>query len=102
MLLIGALLATTLSACEPRYGALQQQWSYATGDTIAATPQAQYGNVFIGSWDGYEYSLTAAGGTRNWRTFLGQASTPACDTLGVTSSPVIISGTGYLGGGNDR
>jgi outer membrane protein assembly factor BamB len=101
-LLLGALLAIAITGCEPRYGALQQQWSYATGDTIAATPQVQYGNVFIGSWDGYEYSLTAAAGARNWRTFLGQATNPACDTLGVTSSPVIINGTGYLGGGDGR
>jgi outer membrane protein assembly factor BamB len=99
-LLLGALLAIAMSGCEPRYGALQQQWSFATGDTIAATPQAQYGNVFIGSWDGYEYSLSAAGGTQTWRTFLGQATNPACDTVGVTSSPVIINGTGYLGGGS--
>jgi outer membrane protein assembly factor BamB len=98
-LLLGALLATAMTGCEPRYGALQQQWSYATGDTIAATPQVQYDTVFIGSWDGYEYALTAPGGTQRWRTFLGRAPNPACDTLGVTSSPVIIDGTGYLGGG---
>jgi len=94
-----ALAGIAMAGCEPRYGALQEEWSFPTGDTIAATPQVQYGNAFIGSWDGYEYSLRASSGTLNWRTFLGQADNPACDTLGVTSSPVIISGTGYLGGG---
>jgi outer membrane protein assembly factor BamB len=97
--LCGALASVALAGCEPRYGALQQQWSFPTGDTIAATPALEYGQVYIGSWDGYEYSLNQTTGAQTWRTFLGRATNPACDTLGVTSSPVIINGTGYLGGG---
>ena len=95
-------MAVTLASCEPRYGALQLQWSLVTGAEIAATPAVNYGTVYIGSWDGYEYGLDEATGAQKWRTFLGQVTNPACDTLGVTSSPLLINGTAYLGGGNDR
>jgi outer membrane protein assembly factor BamB len=91
----------TIAGCS-RYGPLDQQWSYKTGDTIAATPALQWSQVFIGSWDGYEYALDEATGALKWRTFLGQAPDPGgCDTTGVTSSPLTINGTLYLGGGDD-
>ncbi len=91
----------TIVGCS-RYGPLDQQWSYKTGDTIAATPALQWNQVFIGSWDGYEYALDEATGALKWRTFLGQAPDPGgCDTTGVTSSPLTINDTLYLGGGDD-
>ncbi|MBA3262476.1 MAG: PQQ-binding-like beta-propeller repeat protein, partial [Thermoleophilaceae bacterium] len=71
---------------------LRVQWSKATGDTIAATPAVGNGQVYIGSWDGYEYALDEASGAQSWRTFLGQVDNPSCDILGVTSSPVLLGG----------
>jgi outer membrane protein assembly factor BamB len=95
-----ALLAL-LPGCG-KYGALKQQWSYKTDDTIAATPALNGGRVFIGSWDGYEYALDEATGALKWRTFLGRVPNPGpCDDIGVTSSPLTIGGTLYLGGGDD-
>jgi outer membrane protein assembly factor BamB len=85
-----------------RYGSLPQQWSVQTGDKIAATPAVNWGRVFIGSWDGYEYSLNEATGAQYWRTYLGVVPNPGgCDELGVTSSPLTLDGTLYLGGGDD-
>lgn len=99
--LFAAALVIALPGC-PRYGALRQQWSYKTGDTIAATPQLNWSRVFIGSWDGYEYALDESTGALKWRTFLGQAPDPGgCDEVGVTSSPLTINGSLYLGGGDD-
>jgi outer membrane protein assembly factor BamB len=99
-----ALSATLLiTACDPpsRYGPLHVEWSVKTGDTIAATPAFSNGKVYIGSWDGYEYAFDQASGAQRWRTFLGQYTNPACDTLGVTSSPAITSSnSAFLGGGD--
>jgi outer membrane protein assembly factor BamB len=96
-----AALVVTLAGC-PKYGALQQQWSYKTGDTIAATPVIESSSVFIGSWDGYEYSLNESTGALKWRTYLGRVNDPGgCDTVGLTSAPLTIGGNLYLGGGDD-
>jgi outer membrane protein assembly factor BamB len=103
--LVVGLFALALLAALPgcaKYGGLTQQWSYKTGDTIAATPAVEWNRVFIGSWDGYEYSLNESDGTLNWKRYLGQTPDPGgCDTAGVTSSPLTIGGTLYLGGGDD-
>jgi outer membrane protein assembly factor BamB len=91
----------TVAGCST-YGALHQQWSVQTGDKIAATPAVNWGRVFVGSWDGYEYALDEATGSQYWRTFLGVVPNPGgCDELGVTSSPLTLDGTLYLGGGDD-
>jgi outer membrane protein assembly factor BamB len=99
--LLGVLAAVALAGCEPRYGALREQWRFSTGDTIAATPAVGSGRAFIGSWDGYEYALDETTGSQAWRTFLGRTLGP-CDELGVTSSPLLLDGRAYLGGGDDK
>jgi outer membrane protein assembly factor BamB len=94
-------MAGTVAGCA-RYGPLEQQWSFKTGDTIAATAAVNSNRVFIGSWDGYEYALDEATGALKWRTYLGRVPDPGgCDTVGVTSSPLTIGGNLYLGGGDD-
>jgi polyvinyl alcohol dehydrogenase (cytochrome) len=99
--LFALALLVALPGC-PKYGALTQQWSYKTGDTIAATPAINWNRVFIGSWDGYEYALDEATGAFIWKRYLGRVPDPGgCDTIGVTSSPLTIDGTLYLGGGDD-
>ena len=95
------LVALVLAGCEPRYGALHEQWRFSTGDTVAATPAVGSGRVFVGSWDGYEYALDEVTGIQKWRTFLGRTPSP-CDALGVTSSPLLLGGLAYLGGGDDN
>jgi outer membrane protein assembly factor BamB len=97
----GVLAAMVFAGCEPRYGALGEQWRFSTGDTVAATPAVGSGRVFLGSWDGYEYALDELTGTQKWRTYLGRTSGP-CGALGVTSSPLLLGGHAYLGGGDDR
>lgn len=100
-LLCAAALVAALTGCS-RYGPLQQQWTYKTGDTIASTPVFNSGNVYVGSWDGYEYALNESTGALKWRTYLGRAPDPGgCDTAGVTSAPLTIGGALYLGGGDD-
>jgi outer membrane protein assembly factor BamB len=103
-LLLGICAASLLAALPgcSKYGALTQQWSYKTGDTIAATPAMNWSRVFIGSWDGYEYSLNETNGSLYWKKYLGQVPDPGgCDTVGVTSSPLTIGGSLYLGGGDN-
>ena len=58
-------------------------------------------SAYVGSWDGYEYSLSTVNGALNWKTFLGQTTTPACNppTIGVTSSATVVNGVVYVGGG---
>jgi polyvinyl alcohol dehydrogenase (cytochrome) len=99
--LAAAALVIVLPGC-PKYGGLSQQWSYKTGDTIAATPAINWNRVFIGSWDGNEYALNEADGTLIWKKYLGVVPNPGgCDDIGVTSSPLTIDGTLYFGGGDD-
>jgi outer membrane protein assembly factor BamB len=91
----------TIAGCS-RYGPLEQQWSFQTGDKVAATPAVNWSRVFVGSWDGYEYALDEATGAQRWRTFLGVVPNPGgCDELGVTSSPLTLGGSLYLGGGDN-
>src|SRR5512132_1866496 len=71
IVLSALVMAGTVAGCA-RYGPLEQQWSFKTGDTIAATAAVNSNRVFIGSWDGYEYALDEATGALKWRTYLGR------------------------------
>jgi outer membrane protein assembly factor BamB len=61
-----------------------------TGGPIAATPTVGGGNVYVGSWDGYEYAYRGKSGSRLWRTYLGRTYDGNCGyglaTLGITSA----------------
>ena len=59
-------------------------------------------NVYVGSWDGFEYAFDQATGEQKWRTDLGKYVHPDCGQVGVTSSPAVIDTNLYLGGGFDR
>src|SRR5438132_10772034 len=82
--------------------ALKKKWSYATGGSIVASPAIVNGTVYVGSWDGYEYSIDGAKGALNWKTSLGQTNDPACNppVLGVTSGATLVNGVLYAGGGD--
>lgn len=100
---LGSVARTSANSVDPSISAqtarqLSQLWSYATNGTVAASPAVVNGTVYVGSWDGYEYALRAADGSRLWRTYLGVDSTCGYQ-LGVTSSATVVSDTVYVGGG---
>jgi outer membrane protein assembly factor BamB len=84
-------------------GQLSKLWSFKTQDAIAAPATVVGYSIYIGSWDGYEYSIDSQTGVLNWKTFLGKTiANPWCDPpqLGITSAPTYDNGTLYLGGGD--
>jgi outer membrane protein assembly factor BamB len=85
-------------------GPLKQLWRARTGGLIAATPTVAGGNVYVGSWDGYEYAYRAKSGRRLWRMYLGRTYDGHCGyglaTLGITSAARLDDHTLYLGGGD--
>lgn len=95
-----------MSGCNPasQFGPLPQEWSARTGGPNVARPVVQSGSVYVGSWDGYEYSLDEVSGTQKWLTYLGRSTAycPQPDQLGVTSSPWLEGGMAYLGGGDSN
>src|ERR1700720_4549611 len=46
--------------------ALQQAWTFQTGDAVSASPTVVDGVVYLGSWDGYFYALDANSGSLKW------------------------------------
>jgi outer membrane protein assembly factor BamB len=98
---------TTLSASNA--GLLTKQWSLSTPATIEASAIVSNGSVYSGSWDGNEYALNEGTGAVEWKTFLGQTTSPQSDcnppysdTAGVSSSPTIANGIVYLSGGDSN
>jgi polyvinyl alcohol dehydrogenase (cytochrome) len=90
-------------------GKLVQEWNYATGGIVAASPSVADGKVFVGSWDGHEYAFNETSGARVWESpFLGitgSTQQPRCvgiypAPLGITSSATVANGFVYVGGGN--
>ncbi len=78
-------------------------WSYSTGGVIEGSPTVVGDRVFVGSWDGYEYALNASNGALVWKTFLGTTSgtcTSYGPAVGITSSPTVLNGTLFVGGGD--
>lgn len=78
-------------------------WSYSTGGVIEGSPTVVGDRVFVGSWDGYEYALNASNGALVWKTFLGTTSgtcTSYGPAVGITSSPAVLNGTLFVGGGD--
>ena len=100
------MAAAILSVAPVPLGAfhpLSQVWQSRTGGAIAATPAVSAGNVYLGSWDGYEYAFRETTGRRVWRTYLGQTTDDQCGTLttlGITSGAKIHDHTLYVGGGD--
>lgn len=43
-------------------GQLDRLWALQTGGVIAAQPAIVNGVVYVGSWDGYEYSINETTG----------------------------------------
>jgi PQQ-like domain len=110
VLRLGTLIALVaclvgLTGCNPYsvYGPLAGQWTATIPSDIAAKATVAQGSVYVGGFaDGYEYSFDEASGTLNWRTNLGTTAgaCPTPTTAGVVSSPTVLNGSAYLGGGN--
>jgi outer membrane protein assembly factor BamB len=82
---------------------LRQSWNVNTQGPIAARAVESKGVVFVGSWDGREYAIRAKNGRVLWKRRLGTTSSERCphyNTAGITSAPVIVGSTMYLGGGD--
>src|SRR5215475_4095399 len=86
---------------------LRQAWVRAAG-AVSAEPIQVNGVVYYGSWDGNEYAVRAATGTKLWSTFLGQTTDTNCNppTIGVASTATVgtmtVNGTlaVFVGGGD--
>ena len=82
--------------------ALRLKWQADLGSILAAPPAVVGDTVYAGSWDGYEYALNTADGSRRWRTFLGTSGYPGyCkpSAAGITSGAAVSNGLVYVGGG---
>jgi outer membrane protein assembly factor BamB len=82
-----------------------QKWTFTAGGAFEASAVVSNGALYIGSWDGYEYSLDPVTGTQNWKTFIDQTTlsagcnSPWPDTQGVSSTATVSGSTLYVGGG---
>jgi polyvinyl alcohol dehydrogenase (cytochrome) len=84
-------------------------WSYHAAGSVSAEPVEANGNVYWGSWNGYEHDTTTSG-TRRWLTYLGQTTDSNCNpqVAGVASTATIATVTingaattvDFVGGGN--
>lgn len=83
-------------------GNLVKLWATPTGGGIAASASVVKTTAYIGSWDGYEYTLDTLTGVVKWKTFLGQTSVKPCtpQTIGITSSATVAGDAVYVGGGD--
>jgi outer membrane protein assembly factor BamB len=78
---------------------LVKLWNYTAGNSVVANPAIVAGEVYIGSWDGFEYALNATTGHVKWKDNLG-TDPHGPSTLGITSSATVSAGVVYVGGGN--
>lgn len=88
---------------------LKVLWSARAGGSVSAEPVAGNGNLYWGSWDGYEHATSTAGAPL-WQTYLGQTTDANCNppTAGVASTATIATVTvggvatpvDFVGGGD--
>jgi outer membrane protein assembly factor BamB len=81
---------------------LKQKWAFATGGPVASSAAIVGTTAYFGSWDGYEYAVNTSTGAQIWKSpSLGITTDPGCNpkTIGITSSPTVLNGVVYVGGG---
>jgi len=80
---------------------LKLKWKFATGAPVVSSVAIVGTTAYVGSWDGYEYAISTSSGSLVWKTYLGTTSDPGCypPTIGITSSPAVVNGVVYVGGG---
>ncbi len=74
-------------------------------DAISNSIISVNGVLYFGSWNGYEYAINAQTYQVLWKQFLGIDTPPASQncapaSVGVASSPTIVNGVLYTGGGD--
>lgn len=80
---------------------LALDWSFNIGAPIDSAATVVGNTVYVGGWDGNEYSLNATTGALIWKTFLGQTNAPCYPQVtGVSSTAAIDNGVLYVGGGD--
>ncbi len=83
---------------------LTKSWAFKTGGVVASSPTVVSGVVYVGSWDGYEYALSATTGALQWKTYLGTTTpAPSCSPsggAGISSAATVQNGVVYVGGGD--
>jgi outer membrane protein assembly factor BamB len=87
---------------------MRQVWVRAAGGAVSAEPVQVKGVVYYGSWDGNEYAVRAATGTKLWSAFIGRTTDTNCNpqTVGVASTATVgtmtLHGTlaVFVGGGD--
>ncbi|MCI4327023.1 MAG: PQQ-binding-like beta-propeller repeat protein [Thermoplasmata archaeon] len=80
---------------------LTELWNFTTGGRIVEQPVVVGGSVYIGSWDGNEYSVSLSNGSLQWKTYVGQ--TAGCGFTvprGPASTAEDLNGTLYFTGGD--
>nr|WP_250864792.1 PQQ-binding-like beta-propeller repeat protein [Halorientalis regularis] len=65
-----------------------EQWRFRTPGQVDSSPAVVDGTVYVGSWDGNVYAVSASDGSEQWRFQTGGW---------VGSSPAVVDGTVYVG-----
>ncbi len=81
---------------------LKEDWAFAAGGPVASSVSIVGTTAYFGSWDGFEYAVNTTTGAEIWKSpSLGITTDPGCApaTIGITSSPSIVNGVLYVGGG---
>jgi outer membrane protein assembly factor BamB len=84
---------------------LKLHWKYKAGGVISTQPVTFNGQIYWGSWDGFEHATTLSG-TQVWATNLGKTTALSCtpSNVGVASTASVVSLNGtsvvFVGGGN--
>ncbi|MCI4327736.1 MAG: PKD domain-containing protein [Thermoplasmata archaeon] len=80
-------------------------WNTTLSGPVFGGVSVVNGTAYVGSWDGYEYALSAANGSVLWKSFLGVENftntpygCPWASPLGVTSTAAVYGGSVYVGG----
>ena len=83
---------------------VEELWRFETDQWVECSPAVAAETVYITSRDRNVYALSASDGTEQWRFETGISETDAEDTSpsqeAMWSSPTVVDGTVYVGGGN--
>jgi outer membrane protein assembly factor BamB len=79
-------------------------WKFTTGGVVGASPTLVNGNMYIGSWDGYEYAVDISAHKRLWKQYLGVSKqSKRCyggNGIGIDSTATVENNVVYVGGGD--
>ena len=82
---------------------LTERWVVPLPGSIASSPSIVDGKLFVGDWNGDEWSIDALTGEVLAVANLGTTTNNSCNPskLGITSAAAIENGTLFVAGGND-